>query len=234
LDDVLVFIGTDVEGRTICQLYGPNDKLEIKRQEIAEKHPDVHWEEDEVERQLEWSIESDLELTRAHLRRLATKIAFERFAQLRGSASLGCSEFETARQYALTGHERALCCGVLSDPRLLNGLLNFPLPYHAVVIIEHPADRILGAFVSFFGLFYYWVILSTRHSALAPMDDLLLEYPQQRKTANPQLRHGLGSMLVPWPEIVNPYREDPAAVVQAAIEYAGQKFRRAVDAVQSS
>jgi hypothetical protein len=201
LDEVLVFKGTDATGGTICELLGPDERIESKRQEITQRHPDVQWEKVESERQLVWSLGSnwdDWDLTSAHLRRLATKVAFERFAQLRGSASLGHSEFDTVREFALIGNERESCCGVLSDPRLLDRQLNFPLPHHAVVIIEHPDDHILGAFVSFFALFYYWVVLSTRHRALAPMDDLLLEHPQVRKSDNPLLRLGVGSVRVPW------------------------------------
>ena len=165
------------------------------------------------------------------MRRLAAKIAFERFAQLRGTASLDHSGFGTVREFALIGNERESCCGVLSDPRLLSGPLNFPLPHHAVVIIEHPDDYILGAFVSFFALFYYWVVLSTRHRALAPMDDLLLEHPQARKVDNPLLRLGVGSVRVPWWELVTPYRQAPDAIGRAAKEHAKEKFQGAVDAV---
>src|SRR5206468_11256720 len=102
------------------------------------------------------------------------------------------SEFDAVRDFILTGVEPQPCCGITADLRLLNGSLNFPVPAHVVLIVFHEADRFLGGFVMFFGLFLYWVILSRRYRALASMDDLLIEWPHTRETQRPLLRSGLG------------------------------------------
>src|SRR4029077_8642320 len=118
-------------------------------------------------------------------------------------------------EFVLSGAECVPCCGVVADPRLLDGALNVPVPTHAVVLIGHPLDRVMGGFVVFFGLFCYWSILSRRYSSLAPLDDLMIERPTARETYIPPLRSHSGSVRVPWVEVVTPYVRDAQAVGRA-------------------
>jgi hypothetical protein len=231
-DGVIVRTPIDATGKKSYLLVGRGRQLEAKRQEIAQTHPIIQWEELDPQRtaRLESRLEFDGDLTRSSLRRLAAKVAFEWLAAHRGRALLVDREFDPVRTFVLTGHEAELCCGVLSDMRLLQGPLNFPLPYHAVAIIAHPADHVLGAFVTFYSLFYYWVILSRRHHALWPWDDLLLEHPQVRDTENPHLRQHVGSVRVPWYELEQAYSRDPFTATRVVSAYAVQKFRAAAAA----
>lgn len=133
---------------------GPADKVEVKKSEIQEKFPNMKW----VEREMDAShppesmVKIELDLTGNQFRRLAAKVAFERFSQIRSAILLQGEEFDNIREFIRDGKETYLCCGLLSDLCLLKGSLNFPLPNHAVVLIAHPSDQILGAFVTFYGL----------------------------------------------------------------------------------
>ena len=163
---IIVSSGIDAVGRKTYDISGPRDQAEAKRLEIAKKNPNMQWRRLHVHK-VESRVRHEVDPTSVHLRRLAAKVAFERLAQLHGSSLLIGSEFDAVRDFILEGIEQGVCCGVLSDRRLLHRSLDFPLPYHGIVIIAPPYDRILGAFVMFYSLFYYWVILSRRQRLAA-------------------------------------------------------------------
>ena len=227
--DVIVQVGRDAGENKTYSILGTPENVEAKRQEIAKKFPNLKWEEQDLRSTAppESFVEFELDLEAICLRRLAAKVAFERFAQLRSGAFVADGDFDPVREFIINGMEQQLCCGVLSDPRLLEGSLNFPLPNHAVVIIGHPQDRVLGAFVTFYSLFYYWVILSTSYTALGPTDDLLLEHPQRRESNTPRLRYGTSSIRVPWDDLVNAHYENPLGALKTARSYATKKFQAA-------
>jgi hypothetical protein len=54
------------------------------------------------------------------------------------------SEFAAVRDFILTGVEAQPCCGITTDPLLLNGSFDLPVPVHTVALIFHQADPILG------------------------------------------------------------------------------------------
>jgi hypothetical protein len=225
----IVRVEADEHGRKRFVVYGTPEMVRAKFEEISAKHPGLEWTEGQEEIVVKMVADHPFEPSDIAVRRLAAKIAFERLAQFLGAIVAAGSEFDNVREFIMTGTEREPYCGVLADPRLLDGSLNIPVPTHAVMLIGHPADRIMGGFVVFFGLFYYWVILSRRYSPLAPLDDLMAERPIARDTYNPPLRRYLGSVRVPWAEITTPYLLDPNTVCRAAIQHAGRKFRTAVD-----
>lgn len=210
---------------------GPADKVEEKKSEIETKFPDVQW----VEREMDMScppesmVTIELDLTGDKFRRLAAKVSLERFSQIRPIEILRGQEFDHVREFILDGKEIYLCCGLLSDLRLLEGPLNFPIPNHGVVIIAHPHDRILGAFVSLYGLFSYWVLLSKSYTALMPMDDLLLEHPQQKTADNPVLRQGIGSLRVKWAELIAMYEGKEKESIKVVSRYVTDKMKSAID-----
>lgn len=234
--DIIIHVGADAAGRKTYSLFGPADTVEAKRQEIAWKYPSLKWKEQDLLSTAppESLIEFKVDLAGSGLRRLAAKIGFERFAQLRTATFVADKEFNRIRQFILTGNEQTSCCGVLSDRRLLEGSLTFPVPNHAVVIVAHPYDSILGAFVSLYGIFYWWVLLSTEYTALGPTDDLLIEHPQNKTAYSPQLRAKTGGVRVPWHELVNLYRQNPKRAVRAATIHAVTKFQAAVDSFYNS
>jgi len=205
--------------------------IKEKKEEIEVKNPDIKW----VEKNLDdapWPesvIEIVSDLTRKTLRRLAAKVAYERWGQLRNADLLNDRQYDDIRNFILTGSENEPICGLLYDPILLNGILNFPIGYHGVVIIAHPKSRILGAFVTFFGLFYFWVILSANYQVLTPFDEVLIEDPQRQKKYEPTFRTKTGNLWVHWHRIADPYRTDPKAVNNYSIQYAMKKFQQSVD-----
>ena len=188
--DFIIWREVNAKGNKTYKIGGANEKVTAKQKEIARKYPGLKWEDFDIKKlePPEFWIEFDLNLAAPHLRRLAAKVAFERFSQLRGCKFVADKEFNVIREFIRTGEERQASCSVLADLRLLKKSLYFRPPLHAVVIIAHPLDRVLGAFVSFFGLFYYWVILSNSYTALGPMDNLLLEHPSR---ANQQFQYSV-------------------------------------------
>jgi len=229
----------DVEKKNDRKAYsiiGPAPWVEVKRQEIIKRDSSIQWHEKDLGGlpPPELVGEFDVNLTRVSLRRLAAKVAFERWAQMFGSTVLSDRQYDTIRNFILTGHEHELSCGVLGDFHLLNGVLNFPIGNHAVVIVGHPQTRLLGAFVAFYSLFYFWVLISKEYYALAAFDDLLLENPQEKEIRTPKLRYGTGDLFVQWTVIENAYRIDPYTIVRVAIEHAIKKFQVAADAFYAS
>ena len=120
------------------------------------------------------------------------------------------------------------CCGVVSDKAITHGTFKsiWP-PFHFVHIVAHPLDPFLGAFVCFYGLYYYWVILSTRYQALGQTDDLLLQNPQARTAEVPLLRASPGDVRFPWARLIETFSRDPVAAERVAARIALKKFQRA-------
>jgi len=218
----------DAQGKKSYAVYGNDEMINTFKENLAARRPDVIWQEARYEIAVE-VVADGFGVDERLIRRLAAKVAFERFAQLRGVIAAD-REFDAIREFILTGTETDACCGITADPRLLEGSLNFPVPVHAVVVVIHVLDRIVGGFVIFFGLFVYWVILSRNYRALGSVDDLLMEYPQHRRSQRPLLRSGVGNVRVPWGELVTEYTGDPPGVRRAAIKAARVKFQGAVDA----
>jgi hypothetical protein len=223
----IIRVETDGQGKKSYVVYGNDEMIDAFKQKLAAHRPEVAWQEARFQVAVEL-VADGFGADERLIRRLAAKVVFERFAQLRGVIAAD-RDFDVIRDFILTGTESEPCCGITADPRLLGGSLNFPVPVHAVVIVIHVVDRIAGGFVVFFGLFLYWVILSRHYRALGSVDDLLLEYPQHRLTQRPLLRSGLGSVRVPWSQLVAEYTSDPRGVSRAAINAARLKFQAAVD-----
>lgn len=218
-------------GSVQFSVVGPAEKVEVKKNEIQEKFPNMQWAESEMDASHppESMVQIELDLTGNQFRRLAAKVAFERFSQIRPAAILRGEEFNHVREFIRSGKETYLCSGLLSDLRLLEGSLDFQLPNHGVVIIGHPADQILGGFVIFYGLFPYWVVLSTKFTALRPFDDLLLEHPQRKMADHPLLRKSIGSIRVNWAQLISAYPGNEREAVKIVSGYVQRKMSSALN-----
>lgn len=227
----LVFVKKDNTGKKNYDIIGPASKVKEKRKEIEAKNSSINWKEKDLKNipLPEANIEIASDLTRKSLRRLAAKVAYERWGQLRGAMILDDTQYSNVRDFIFTGAESKVCCGLLSDCRLLNGMLNFPVGHHGVMIIAHPRSRVLGSFVTFYSLFYFWVILSINYHAIAPFDEVLIENPQSQKAFSPLFRANTGNLLVNWNNIVNPFLTDPYAVALSSMKHAFNKFQKASD-----
>jgi hypothetical protein len=225
--NLIISTERDDSGRKSYKIFGPPESVEAKQIEIERKNPAINWTEFDIKNvdPPESLVEFKLDLEASHLRRLAAKVAFERFAQMRSSEFVADDEFNEIRNFIRDGKEANVCCGVLADLALLKGSLNFLPPRHAVAVIAHPKDRVLGAFVSLFSLFYYWVILSTTYRALGPTDDLLLEHPQARDSETPLLRQGTGSVRIRWDPLITDHRQHSKEKLKLAAKYAVEKFQ---------
>jgi hypothetical protein len=220
---------TNSEGRKVFFVYGTDEMMRDVVASIARSHPHIKWSTEKYEIPIELVIDGPP--LGDPLRKLAAKVAFERLAQIRGAVIAVASEFDNIREFILTGAEGQPCCGVTADPVLWNrsSFGTIPVPAHAVVVVFHRADPIVGAFVMFFGMFLYWVILSRRYQALGSVDDLLVEWPHVREATRPLLRSGVGAIRVPWSRYVSEYTSDPSGVVRAALQVAQKRFQKAVD-----
>jgi HNH endonuclease len=223
----LVRVESNEEGRRSVVVYGRHDIIDPIADQIAAKHPSTTW----TKSKFDVPFEVVLELPSpddARIRRLAGKVAFERFAQLRTSTVARDSEFDGIRSFILSGVEDEPTCGLTADPRLLTSSLNIPVPAHAVVLVAHPLDRVLGSFVIFFGVLLYWVILSRRYTSLGAMDEILIEWTQNREAERPLLRQGTGSIRIPWHEFITPWVNNRDAVLRDVITIASSRLQAAI------
>jgi HNH endonuclease len=227
----IVFTESTQDGKRAFRVFGTPEKSQRTRQRISNKYPNIQWTEmaPSSDQPLQIIVPFSEDLRNPTVRRLAAKIAFERFASIRSSLSVLGKEFQTVRDFILAGDESTRCCGVHFDSRLFEGLLHLDLPKHAVVIIEHPSRRELGAFVAIYGLFYFWVLLSAGHTAFMPFDDILVEHAQAGVVENPKLRGGAGSLVVNWGSLANIYTRKAEEIETAALRYASEKFHKAAD-----
>ena len=232
----LVLREKDSKGKKYYSIIGPAPLVEEKQKEIENKIKPISWSEKDLTGidLPESVIEIASDMARKSLRRLAAKVVYERWGQLRSSVVLDDAQYNNIRNFILKGEEPIVLCGILSDNRLLNGMLNFPTGYHAVVINAHPKSNVLGAFVTFYSLFYFWVILSTNFQAIAAIDDALIEDPQDQKAYVPIFRSNTGNLLVHWDHIVNPFLKNPENVAVSSMKYAINKFQTTDDEAYSS
>jgi hypothetical protein len=218
----------DAMGQKSYYIYGPPDIVDKKKKEIMVKNPSMRWNDVDLTNspRPELKFPFALDIGRKSLRRLAAKVAYERWAQLRGSRTLSEAQYEDIRNFILTGAEPPTLCGNLCDSHLLNGMLNFPIRHHAIVIIAHPYSRVLGSFVTFYGLFHFWVILSKSFQAVAAFDDILIEDIQGKKATVPLIRPNTGDLLVNWNKLAKPFLSNPEYAVNLSVKYAHDKFRK--------
>lgn len=216
-------------------VWGPDHVLEAKKAEIERRAPSIRWREGEIA-EIRYRVEVDNDPGRAVFRRLATKVAIERLAGLRGPEFARGAEFAAAREFVFSGKEVHPVCAPVYDPLWMgpDGDLNFPLPLHAVALVGRRDDRALIAFVSLFGLYHYCVVLSDRYHALGDWDDLLEEHPLARVVRTPSLRMRAGSIALPWRRWIREWVSDPERVRRAVLHHAATKHDAAADAEERS
>jgi len=197
------------------------------RQGISTTYPYVAWEEaHHTETPLTEFVIEFMELGGITLRRLAAKVAFERWAEKRASLIANDGQYAQIRDFVLTGNHD-FCSGLLPEPPPLTGLNDLPVGIHAGAIVHHVKSRILGAFVVFFGLFYYWVLISTRYQSLQSDDEFWIENPQTGYFPDSKLTWRVKPISIDWDQHVHAYRKDPEGIAKKATIYSEQKFREA-------
>jgi len=224
---VVVFVESDEEGAATYKLMGRPIDIQQQADKVRRRRPGliqfVRKPEEEAA-SMEFQIISEADLIGPVLRRLAAKIAFERLAGLRPTRMLLGPEFDSVRAFILEGVEnRRALCGLLWDEEIIRQALPIPLPQHAVCLIGHPADRWLGGFVIFYGLFYYWVVLSAKYTVVSPWDDTLLMHPQTGQILNPRLREYAQIARIPWRRLLHA-NSAVLKVADSATTYAIEKL----------
>jgi len=227
--DVFVQRREGSDGRTEFSIFGEPDAVEARFAEIARTHPSLRWERLDNAAELQVIVPFELDLAGPTLRRLAAKVALERCAQRWGAEYVRGAEFDDVRRFVLDGTERQPLCGLIADTDFLRGSFNFALPRHAAYLNAHPRTPLLGAVVAFFGLFYFWVVASTRFKALGQTDSLLLEHAQTGSVEEPLLRGRPGDLVLPWSRLTEPFLRARAATIKAAAQYAVEKLQAAAD-----
>lgn len=212
----------DNKGDRNIHLLGPPELTDKKKKEIQKKLPEKEWFEGDLknpeETLLQFIVKMDLD--RPTVRRLAAKIAFEYWASIRNSELLIDNQYNTIREFILNGVENEVRCGVLSDPRLLKIISVFPPGSHFVALFAKPNSPILGAFISFYGLFYYWVILSKAFVALSSIDNILVEYPTMRQNEEPHIKTGVGDLFIPWDALVSSFTHNRKLNIEQSLSFA--------------
>src|SRR5206468_662446 len=122
----IVRVETNDDGKKSYVVYGPHELIQTIAEGITRKRPDVKWTQSNYDVAVEILADGP-SLEDPILRRLAAKVAFERFAQLRSAAIAAAWEFDAIRNFILTGVEIQPCCGITADPRLLQKSFNLPV-----------------------------------------------------------------------------------------------------------
>lgn len=103
IDSVIIHKIKDEGGQIRYSIFGPPEKVEAKRLEMSTKNPSIQW----IDRDLhgiappESVAEFSIDLAGLPLRRLASKVALERFAQLR--FPVRSEDFNEIRRFILHG-----------------------------------------------------------------------------------------------------------------------------------
>lgn len=220
----------DGTGRRRLIKIGPAAEVEGFLTRIQKRRPGWKWTELDLATLPPPVIEGTLPtdgLVAPRMRRLAAKIALEALARHRRAAALD-REYDETRRFIREGAEPARpVAGLLWHEQIMMKYLQVPLPMHMVALVKHPRDRIFGGFVAFFGLYYYWVILSQNHAALAPDDRVLLVHPQYGTIFEPRLRTTLLPPVVPWKEVLTG-SADQEVTLRRESEFAIRKLRQAL------
>ena len=204
--------------------------LDQKMAEMSRKNPGLKWK-DVGFYEMDGRIltEVDPHPGSSILRRLAAKVAFERFAQLRNGTVASGGELAAIRDFILRGAEPPTSVGLIGEENLYQDRCPLFVQTGNHFVLLAAQRNLLGAVVSFFGLYYYWVILARPYSILAPWDDPLVESPVPRRVHNPQLRAGVGTLILPWERWVAQSLKDPAAVEKNVHRLAMNKLQASVD-----
>lgn len=219
-----VLVENNGNGKITYYVVGAQEEVQKKCREIEARHGQTEWHEIDFDSQPKPNnvFRLDVKPASVEMRRLAAKVAFERWAQTRGADLALQRQFDTVRDFVLSGKEAAVYSGLPVDDRMLCMFSGCCPPQHLVALFSHPQSPVLGAIVFFYGIFYYWVILSARYDSMGPSDDVLVENPVNRESDTPRLRKKLLGQLcpLPWGDLQREFAMDPKGVAEKATEYA--------------
>lgn len=153
--------------------------------------------------------------------RLAAKIAFERFCQLRSPSSLLESCYDQIREFIFADNAQSIFSNLFFDDKVMNRNFNIPFPWHGIFLMQREYKLI--SIVTLFGLFYFLVILTTRTQIVANWEECILSDSQSKKEIVPILRGSL------HPTVPNSAFRIDNNTHKKASQYALDKFNRTLD-----
>lgn len=152
--------------------------------------------------------------------RLAAKIAFERFCQMRSASSVLDNCYDQIREFIVTGNAQGIFSNLFFDDKVMNRNFDFLFPWHGIVFMQRGYK--LVSIVTLFGLFYFLVVLTTRARINANWEECILIHPQTKQKIVPVLGDSL-SPTIP----ASAFKVDNNAYKKAT-QYALNKFDNAL------
>lgn len=192
----------DAHGKELVSLVGPSDYVSRKREEYQKKYQNVVWTEQPADELKKKNIVFPIDvesLNAPFSHRLAAKIAFEFWGLMRSPIALLDGEYDDVRKLIRWGTaSRRSLCGLIADEILMSKNLNISFPNHAISVVAHPSERKLGAVVILFGLFYYWVELTSRYPLSISMSELIVVSPIAKIAKEVVLAGSARLPRLPW------------------------------------
>ena len=213
------------DGRQYYALIGNLDYIENKKAEISIKKPNIIWQEANDKGEVELQVNTlPVHTMNGQLaRRLASKIAFERLCQKKANQVVLDKLYDEVRNYIMTGSSKKPVATLIYNEQIMNRNMNFPFPYHSIVLTnDMKRNRIVGV-VSLFGLYYYLVRLSNYLSIRVHWDDCIVVDPQESNEYELLIK---GSSSIGIPDEAWTMSEPK---LRAAGEFALQKFKSALE-----
>jgi len=213
------------DGKEYYAFIGKKAYIEEKKKEINSKKSNIKWMEANDKGEVILSVNAlPVNIMNSDLaKRLAAKIAFERFCQKKSSFVCLDGLYDNIRNYIRDGSGTKQICSLIYNEKIMMGNMNFPFPCHSIILTHDTSRNIIVCVVSLFGLYYYLVKISEYLPINAPWDDCITIDPQGNTQYEPIIR-GTLSIYIPYNAwIMN------EAKLQLAGQFAFQKFKDALE-----
>jgi hypothetical protein len=189
---------TGEDGREYYAVIGEKSYIKEMKSDISSKKPNIRWQEAHEKGEVTFTVKAlPIDVMYGELgKRLAAKIAFERLCQKKANQVVLDKIYDEIRNYIITGSSRGTVATLIYNEQIMTKNMNFPFPYHSIVLtndVRH--NRIVGV-VSLFGLYYYLVKLSDYLSIRVLWDNCIVVDPQESSEYEPLIR-GSSSIRIP-------------------------------------
>lgn len=213
------------DGRQYYAVIGKLDYIESKKAEIGRRHPNVIWKKANEKGEVELQVNTlPVRTMNGQLaRRLASKIAFERLCQKKANQVVLDRTYDEVRNFIMTGSCRRPVATLIYNEQIMTRNMNFPFPYHSIILTNDVKRNRIVSVVSLFGLYYYLVRLSDYLSIRVRWDNCIVVDPQESNEYEPLIR---GSSSIGIPDEAWAMNEPK---LRAAGEFALRKFKAALE-----
>jgi hypothetical protein len=172
---------TGEDGKKYYVVIGTSSYIEEIKGKLALKKPNIIWQEANEKGyvKLTGSALPTKVMSGELAKRLAAKIAFERFCQKKSSLVALDRIYDDIRNYVRSGTSSKVLSTLIYNQEIMLTNMNFPFPYHCIVLTNDlKRDRIVGV-VSLFGLYYYLVLIAKYLLIQSPWDNCVTVDPQE-------------------------------------------------------